>query len=253
MKRACAVCLFLVTAHLGHSQMSGIDRQFRMWSDYADALSNSNSQEQQIFANSGRNNSDPSVDRISVSRLRHKVPRKALSAFLHGVDLAGAGNFRSAVKEFERAVMLDPECSEAHGNLGVMYLDLGTLDRAVDEFRVAVHLDPTGSFHHANLAVALILLNLPNEAEPEAQAAFDLDHSNVKARYLLGSLLARRPETRGRAAEHLMYAAQELPDAHMVLAEMYRTEGAEALAQMEQERYRKATPDTTKAPQMPWR
>lgn len=253
MKRACTVCLFLITAHFGHSQMLGIDRPFRMWNNYADALSNPDATEQQIFANSGKNKSDPSDDRISVSRLRHKVPRKALSAFLHGVDLAGAGNVRSAAKEFERAVMLDPECSEAHGNLGVTYLDLGALDRAVDEFRLAVHLDPSGSFHHANLALALILLNLPSEAELEAKAAFDLDHSNVKARYLLGSLLARNPETRSRAAEHLTYAAQQLPDAHMILADMYRMEGAEALAQMEQERYRRATLDSTKAQQMPWR
>jgi len=143
---------------------------------------------------------------------------------------------------------IDPEYGDAHGNLGVMYVSLALPDQAAEEFRRAIELDPAGSFHHANLALALIQLNLFKEAEAEAQAAFDLDHLNSKARYLLGFLLARNPATRGRAEEHLQYAARLMPDAHLVLADIYRLEGADALAQSEREQYRKAILDSVNAP-----
>lgn len=231
MRRACAVGLFMVGAHLGQSQTPWIAAEH-----------------QQIFASRGGEYSLPSGERISVAELRHKVPGKAMSAFMRGVKFAAAGDFLPAAKDFERAVRIDPEYSTAHGNLGVMYINLALPDQAAGEFRRASQLDPTVSTHHANLALALILLHLPGEAEQEAQTAVNLDHSNPRARYLLGFLLARRPETRGKAAEHLMYAARQMPDAHLILAEIYRLEGANALAQDEQEQYRKTILDEVKAP-----
>jgi len=162
--------------------------------------------------------------------------------------MAEAGDFQHAAHDFARALTIDPGYSEAHGNLGVMYINLALPDQAAAEFRQAIRLDPTASFHHANLALALILLDLPEQAEPEAQAAVDMDHLNPKARYLLGFLLARRPETRDKATEHLQYAAQQMPDAHLVLAQVYRLEGAFTLAQAEKEQYRKAMLASIKAP-----
>lgn len=248
MRMACAACLFLMAAHSGRSQ-THFKQQLRTWGDYATALSNSDAAEhQQIFVSRGGENSLPSEERISVVELRHKVPGKAMSAFIRGMKWAAAGDFLRAAKDFERAVTIDPEYSTAHGNLGVMYINLALPDQAAGEFRRAIQLDPTASSHHANLALALILLKLHKEAEHEAQTAVNLDHSNSKARYLLGFLLARRPETRGKAEEHLMYAARQMPDAHLILADMYRLEGAEALAQKEQEQYRKTILEAVKAP-----
>jgi tetratricopeptide (TPR) repeat protein len=249
MRKACATCLLLAAAHLGRGQTDAMERQWRMWSEYSALVSNSDAVERQrIFANSGRDKSVPSEERISVARLLHQAPRKAQSLFSRGVKFANAGDFTRAAHDFERAVTIDPKYSEAHGNLGVMFIDLNLLDQAASEFRLAVQQDPADSSYHANLALALILLRLPKEAEPEAQTAFDLDHSNAKARYLLGCLLARRPETRSKAAEHLEYAAQQVPDAHLILADLYRREGADALAQLEKERYRKAILAAVKTP-----
>jgi tetratricopeptide (TPR) repeat protein len=253
MKRACVVFVLLLAAHVGRSQTNFMERQLRMWIDFGSVPNASSPEHQQFFASSVSESSFPSDQSVSVARLRHKVPDKAVSAFLHGVKLAGAGDSRRAAKDFERAVAIDPEYSEAHGNLGVMYIDLGLLDRSAAEFRFAIQLDPAASSHHANLALALIMLDLHKEAEPEAQTAVDLDPSNAKARYLLGFLLARRPETRGRATEQLTYAAYQLPDAHLLLAEMYRLEGADALAQVERERYQKAIQASAKTPESAWR
>jgi tetratricopeptide (TPR) repeat protein len=249
MRRAGAVCLFLVAAQHGWSQIDSIDRQLRLWADFSGTVTNPDGVERHhVFGRPGSTDNDPAGGRVSVAALRHKVPGKALEAFTRGAKLAEAGDYPRAAHQFARAVAIDPDYGDAHGNLGVMYVSLALPDQAAAEFRRAIELDPAASFHHANLALALIQLNLTKEAETEARAAVDLDHLNSKARYLLGFLLARNPETRGRATEHLQYAARQMPDAHLILADMYRLEGASALAQSEREQYRKAILDSVNAP-----
>jgi tetratricopeptide (TPR) repeat protein len=160
--------------------------------------------------------------------------------FLHGVKMSEKNLWQSAGSDFERAVTLDPGFSEAHGNLGVAYTGLWLLDRAANEFRRAIELDPATGVHHANLAFILIEQQRWGEAEREAQAAVNLDPSNVKAHYLLGFLLARRPGGRSHAEPHLVIAAREFPEAHYVLAEIYRSQGADSIAQAELNRYQRA-------------
>jgi hypothetical protein len=65
---------------------------------------------------------------VSAARLRHKPPRKAISAFSRGMKLGAAGEYRGAASEFEKTIALDPGFSEAHGNLAVEYTWLGRLD-----------------------------------------------------------------------------------------------------------------------------
>jgi tetratricopeptide (TPR) repeat protein len=249
MRGTGALCLYLVAAHQGWSQMHAMEQETRFSADEAVAFSSVDpGGRQQLLSTPRSDNSLSPVARISVAELRHKAPGKAFAAFTEGVKLAEAGNYRRAAHEFVRAVTIDPDYSDAHGNLGAMYVNLALPDQAVVEFRRAIELDPATSAHHANLALALILMNLPEQAEAEARTAVGLDDLNPKARYLLGFLLARKPETRNRAAEHLEYAARQLPDAHLILADMYRLEGAPALAQNEQELYRKAILDSVNAP-----
>jgi Flp pilus assembly protein TadD len=104
--------------------------------------------------------------------------------------------------------------------LGVEDTQLGLLDQATTEFRKAIELDPATATHHANLAYVLIRLKRHGEAEAEAQTAVGLDPTNAKAQFILGLLLARRPETRERSIAHLEYAAREMPVAHDMLQQV---------------------------------
>jgi tetratricopeptide (TPR) repeat protein len=182
----------------------------------------------------------PSGESVSVARLRHVPSRDARRAFLRGLKDAQAGATREAVREFQRSVTFDPEFAEAHCNLGVEYTALGLLDEAVSALRRALELDPATGVHHANLAYALIRINREDEAEREAQTAVDLDPSYAKGQFLLGFLLARRPQTRRLAAAHLADAARQLPEAHFLLAEMYLDQGDSQIAAEELDRYQKA-------------
>jgi tetratricopeptide (TPR) repeat protein len=250
MRTAGAVCLLLLAVQEGWSQYRPGDQQLHFWTDLSfttgqvpDAI-----EAQQLRAGQSSEVQNQIGDRISVEQLRHKVPGKAMSSFSQGLKFAQAGDFLRAARDFEHAATIDPEFAAAHGDLGVMYLDLSLVDQAVTEFRRALELDPRDSFLHGNLALALIILDRPAQAEPEAQAAVALDSSNAKARYLYGLLLARRPEARPKAAEQLIYASQKLPEAHLALATLYQQEGSDALAQTEQERYRKAILMAVKQP-----
>ena len=187
-----------------------------------------------------RSDQKPTAERISVARLSHQVPGKAKAAFIRGLRLAKANEWPAAAEAFQQAVTVDQGFSEAHGNLGTSYARQGLQQEAITEYRRAIHLDPATASHHANLGFSLLLANQPGEAEQEAQTAAELEPADAKYHYLLGFLLARLPETRLRAVEHLDYAAREMPEAHLVLAQLYSIEGQPQTEAAEVAAYEKA-------------
>lgn len=177
---------------------------------------------------------------VSAARLRHKLISRAVAAFSRALKLAQSGAWEVGARELEKAVAIDPGFSEAHGNLGVHYFKMGRLEQAAHEFRCAIELDPATSLDHSNLAVVMLLMHRSEEAETEAQTAIGLDSANFKAHYVLGLLLTRRGKTREEGTEHLLYAARELPEAHLELAQLFRDEGDDRRATLELDRYKLA-------------
>ena len=177
---------------------------------------------------------------VSTARLRHKLISRAVAAYSRALKFARSGAWELGAWELEQAVAIDPGFSEAHGNLGVHYFKLGRLEQAAAEFRHAIELDPSTSHDHSNLAVVMVMLRRSAEAEAEAQTAIGLDSTNFKAHYTLGIILTRRRETREEGREHLLYAARELPEAHLELAQIFRAEGDDRRATLELDRYKLA-------------
>jgi len=187
-----------------------------------------------------RTAADLREETVSAARLRHKIVSKAVAAFTRALKFAQSGAWETGARELEKAVAIDPGFSEAHGNLGVYYFKLGRLEQAAREFRCAIEIDPAASLDHSNLAVVMLMLQHPAEAEAEAETAIGLDGANFKAHYVLGLVLTRRGETREEGAEHLSYAARDLPSARLELASLFRAEGDERRANLEMDRYRLA-------------
>jgi tetratricopeptide (TPR) repeat protein len=181
----------------------------------------------------------PSEPSVSLARLRHNPPGKAIKFFLEGVKLGRAGKWQAGAAEFERATRIDPQFSEAYGNLGTSLAAMEQFEPAIPDFRRAIELDPATAAHRLNLAYSLLCLGRGTEAEPEARAAVALDPTNANAHYLLGVLFAKRAESRNSAIPHLAYAGREVPEAHYILAEIYRIEGDARAANQEIEQYRK--------------
>ena len=59
-----------------------------------------------------------------------------------GNQFDGNGDSNRAIAEWQEAIALDPNCVEAHYNLGIAYADEGHSDLAITELREVVRLDP---------------------------------------------------------------------------------------------------------------
>ena len=194
----------------------------------------------------------PSGASVSVERLRHQPSKRALRAFLQAQKLSAASAHERAADALEKAVALDPEFIEAHGNLGVQYAFLKRYKWAADEFRRAIALDPATAQHQSNLALVLLSLGQSVEAEQWARHGVELDGANANSHYALGCVLLWRPETRPAGIQELQLAAREFPKAHWTLAEVYRVTGEKDLAKEEMQRYLAADPSANKAVVAQW-
>ena len=145
-----------------------------------------------------------------------------------------------------KAVAFDPLYAPAHGNLGAQYARLARFRSAELELRKAIELDSGTGVYYSDLAWVLANEGQEREAQSQAPRGVDLDAVNPKAHLLLGYLLANHPETRASALSHLIFAAREIPEAHQILAGVYRATGNEILARQEMQRYQDAIGETPK-------
>lgn len=60
------------------------------------------------------------------------------------------GNFDLALKDYSRALSLDPYDADAYYNRGNTYSDLGDLDHAVSDYTAAIRLQPDHDFAYFN-------------------------------------------------------------------------------------------------------
>ena len=229
MKFIVAVLFSTIVVRYSQAQLPMAASDLSRWLDYQEKINQSRDEMDSRFRT--QYPGIPGETTISAARLRHTPPGKAIKALQRGLKLDAAGDAAGSAEAFRRALAFDPAYAEAHTDLGVEYINLGLLDDAIAEFRSATALDPATCVHHANLSLALMILGRFREAEPEARTAVALDGTNTKAHFLLGHLLANRPETRAAAEEHLRYAAREFPEARSALAALHRATGREALTE----------------------
>jgi tetratricopeptide (TPR) repeat protein len=179
----------------------------------------------------------PTGETVSVARLRHTPPRKAVKLVVSAQKHAAHREFDLAAADLRKALLLDPKFPQAHGNLGVQLVRMKQTEAAVSEFRTATELDPTWAGYPANLAYALLSLDRIGEAEEQARRAIALEPANSGAHCVLGYILVRRPETRAQAIPHLRIGAREIPQAHYVLAQLLAQSGDSSSAKEEMDRF----------------
>ena len=62
--------------------------------------------------------------------------------FDQGNKLYGQGRYDEAIKEYSKAIRLNPELAEAYYNRGLTYKKLGQLERAIEDYNAAIRLNP---------------------------------------------------------------------------------------------------------------
>src|SRR5438128_11403119 len=72
-----------------------------------------------------------------------------------GIELADRGWLDEAIKEFKKAIELDPESAHAHDNLATVYSEKKLYREALKEHLTALALEPDSATPHYNLACFL--------------------------------------------------------------------------------------------------
>jgi tetratricopeptide (TPR) repeat protein len=92
----------------------------------------------------------------------------------------------SALADFQRAVDLQPNSSQAHLNLGIALADEYQLAKALEEFSKAESLSPETAAPRYNRGRLLVDLNRYDEAVPELRLACERSPKFAASFYLLG-------------------------------------------------------------------
>src|SRR5438094_4728261 len=74
-----------------------------------------------------------------------------------GIELADRGWLDEAIKEFKKAIDLDPESAHAHDNLATVYAEKKLYREALREYMAALELEPDSATAHYNLACFLAM------------------------------------------------------------------------------------------------
>lgn len=108
-----------------------------------------------------------------------------------GIELADRGWLDEAVKEFKKALDLDPESAHAHDNLATVYAEKKCFRDALSEYLAALDLDPDAPTAHYNLANFLATHGLDMAIE-EYRASLSLDPEHPDTHLNMGLTLAEQ-------------------------------------------------------------
>ncbi|MBI5598109.1 MAG: tetratricopeptide repeat protein [Deltaproteobacteria bacterium] len=104
-----------------------------------------------------------------------------LGAAYHNLGLAD-----EAVKEYLKALELNPYHALAHYDIGVVYGEHGLVDKAIEEYRISLRLNPYAANAHNNLGSAYYEKGLMDEAVKEYLKALELNPYHALAHYNIG-------------------------------------------------------------------
>jgi predicted Zn-dependent protease len=163
-----------------------------------------------------------------------KPPSKAAIKILNKAQrYSEAGDSAKAIEVLRNAPKDPAGAPYLHSRLGTEYLKIGQYALAMPELEEAARLLPKEPAHHSNLAYGYQMLGQLDRAEKEARLAVELDHSNAKAHFLLGSILLNQEVTLQEAMVNLKLARQEVPSARFLLSQAYLFTGQRDAAERE--------------------
>jgi len=97
-----------------------------------------------------------------------------------GIELADRGWLDEAIKEFKKAIELDPESAHAHDNLATVYSEKKLYREALKEYLTALELEPESATAHYNLACSYALLKKPDLALKTLRRAVELGYRDFR-------------------------------------------------------------------------
>ena len=166
-----------------------------------------------------------------------------------GNTLFERGEFPAAVAQFEAAVAVAPDDSQARNNLGQTLVRLDRQTEAVPHFEEAVRLDPGRWAYRFNLGHALGDLGWWSRAVVQYRSAAELFPDDFATHYNLGRALHQRGDYRAAVAAYLraIALAPDEPTFYLSLAVSYEALARPADVLAAYDRYLDMAPESAQA------
>jgi len=104
------------------------------------------------------------------------------------------GDFDKAIKEFNKALKLDPNYGMVHNELGYVYLNMGNFSKAVEHFKKYASINPDEVNPLDSLAEAYFWMGKLDEATARYKDALELNSDFESAIFGVGYIYALREE-----------------------------------------------------------
>ena len=135
---------------------------------------------------------------------RSLLQRNELDAQVHnnlGLLYRDRGLVDQSIREFQRALIINPQYGTARNNLGVVLMGAARLDDAASEFRRVLAQDPRNADAAVNLALVDKAGGRPEQAKESLLRALTIEPDNAPAHFNLAALYEQSGEN-ARAIEH---------------------------------------------------
>jgi len=142
--------------------------------------------------------------------------KKTDSAVLHnkiGMCLLQLRRDQESRKEFQQAIRLNRDYSEAYNNLGALYYNSRKFGPAVKEYKKAIKLNETNAAFHTNLGYAYFAQKDYDHASREYQRAIQIDPQIFQR------------QSSGAGVSVRLVSSNDLGHFHYVMAQMYGQRG----------------------------
>jgi Tfp pilus assembly protein PilF len=135
---------------------------------------------------------------------RALLQRNELDPQVHnnlGLLYRDRGLVEESIREFQRALIINPQYGTARNNLGVILMSAARLDDAAVEFRRVLAQDPRSADAAVNLALVDKAGGRPERAKESLLRALTIEPDNAPAHFNLAALYEQSGEN-ARAVEH---------------------------------------------------
>src|SRR5258708_3721586 len=118
-----------------------------------------------------------------------------------GIELADRGWLDEAIKEFKKAIDLDPHSAHAHDNLATVYAEKKLFRSAITQLKEVTRLEPDTFEAHLDLGICYAQKGFYAEAERAYDKARSLNGEDLLLNYNIAALNALW----GRSQESIAY------------------------------------------------
>ena len=139
-------------------------------------------------------------------------------------------DWESARREFQTAIQLDPNNSDAYRNLGSLEMSIGEMSNSMDHFKKSIDLNPLSYLILSNLSTHYIIKGDYRKAEQLAKdaAALNASRGNVELVYLY--IISEQPDLAQKQMTELPSTVSDSEKSEMMaMIEYTRGHKAEAL------------------------